>query len=100
MSTGAQLRDQGITLVLENSADWALVSQVNFTFWLEHVAPHEFSIEDFRIYAAANGMPEPHHVNAWGALSKRFKHLIRPVGYTQSQRPLAHSRLTRTYQRA
>jgi hypothetical protein len=25
---------------------------------------------------------------------------VRPVGYTQSQRPLAHSRLTRTYQRA
>jgi hypothetical protein len=100
MSTGAQLRDQGITLVLDNAADWALVSQVNFTFWLEHAAPAEFTIEDFRIYAANNGMPEPHHPNAWGAMSKRFKKLIKPIGYTQSQRPLAHSRLTRTYQRA
>ena len=100
MSSGEQLRDQGITLVLDNAADWALVSQVNFTFWLEHVAPTEFSIEDFRIYAAKNGMPEPHHPNAWGAMSKRFSHLIQPVGYTQSQRPAAHSRLTRTYKRA
>jgi hypothetical protein len=97
---GDQLRDQGITLVLDNAGDWALVSQVNFSFWLEHVAAHTFSIEDFRIYAAANGMPEPHHPNAWGAISKRFKHLIKTVGYTQSLRPLAHSRLTRTYQRA
>ncbi len=100
MSTGKELRDEGIALVLDNAADWALVSQVNFTFWLEHVAPPVFSIEDFRIYAAKHGMPEPHHPNAWGALSKRFSKLIKPIGYTQSRRPSAHSRLTRIYERA
>ena len=100
MSTGDQLRDLGITQVLNNNADWAFVSQVKFSFWLKHVAPPEFTIEDFRIFAEANGMPEPTHVNAWGGISKRFKKLIKPVGYTQSVRPLAHARLTRTYQRA
>tara|TARA_R110000764_G_scaffold14411_3_gene41143 strand:- start:222 stop:524 length:303 start_codon:yes stop_codon:yes gene_type:complete len=100
MSTGAQLRDLGIAQVLKHDDDWAMVSTVKFSFWLEHIAPVEFCIEDFRTYAESTGMPMPHHPNAWGAISKRFKKLIRTVGYTQSQRPSAHSRLTRTYQRA
>ena len=100
MKTGAQLRDAGITLVGNHNEDWLLKSTFKFTFWLEFVAPKEFTIEDFRIYAAANGLPEPSHPNAWGALSRRHRNLIKQVGYTQSQRPLAHSRLTRTYQKA
>jgi hypothetical protein len=100
MSTGTELRDAGIALVGKSNESWLLSSSTYFYYWLKFVAPEEFTIEDFRMYAAGNGLPEPHHPNAWGALSRRHRTLIKPVGYTQSQRPLAHSRLTRTYQKA
>ena len=100
MSTGTQLRDQGITLVEKSNEDWLLKSTFKFHYWLKFVAPNEFTIEDFRVYAHDDGLDEPNHPNAWGALSRRHRNLIKQVGYTQSQRPLAHSRLTRTYQRA
>jgi len=99
MMRGDQLRDQGIGQVMLNAADWSLISDVAFRFWLTHVAPKEFTIEDFRLYAEKNDMPQPHHPNAWGGLTKRFAHLIEQVGYTQSRRPSAHSRLTRTYKK-
>lgn len=100
MSTGTELRDQGITLVEKSNEEWLLKSAYKFIYWLEFVALKEFTIEDFRIYAADNGLPEPSHPNAWGSLTKRHRNLIKQVGYTQSVRPLAHSRLTRTYERA
>jgi hypothetical protein len=100
MTTGAQLRDAGITLVGNNNEDWLIRSSTYFYYWLKFVAPKEFTIEDFRIYAADKGLPEPSHPNAWGAIPRRHKTLIKHVGFTQSQRYLAHSRLTRTYQKA
>ncbi len=100
MSTGAQLRDHGIAQVLKHHDNWAMVSTLKFSFWLEHIAPIEFCIEDFRTYAESTGMRMTNPPNAWGAISKGFKKLIRTVGYTHSQRPSAHARLPRTYQRA
>tara|TARA_R110000868_G_scaffold2810_3_gene19440 strand:- start:116 stop:424 length:309 start_codon:yes stop_codon:yes gene_type:complete len=97
--TGATLRDAGTDLVLSNLQDWVLISDVNFRFWLSHVAAAEFALEDFRQYAEGQGMAQPHHPNAWGAICKRFSHLIEPIGVQLSKRPMAHSRLTRTYRK-
>ena len=99
MSAGADLRDAGIDQVLDNAEAWAEEVGRAFHWWLETQAPEVFAIEDFRSCAESHGLPQPHHVNAWGGLAKRFGHLIEPVGYTQSQRPSAHARLTRTYKR-
>lgn len=100
MATGAALRDQGIELVMDNAADWASEIQVAFNWWLDNVAPDEFTLEKFRMFVEANDMPPPHHPNAWGGLAKKFADRIKPVGYTTSARPKAHARLTRTYRRA
>lgn len=100
MQTGAALRDAGIELVLENAEQWASEIEVAFNWWLEHVAPAEFTLEQFRMFVEAHDMPPPHHPNAWGGLAKKFANRITPIGYTTSTRPQAHARLTRTYRRA
>ena len=99
MSTGAALRDAGTAQVVENAGAWADEVGLAFRWWLNTEAPEEFALEDFRACVERYGIGQPHHVNAWGGLAKRFGHLIEPVGYTQSQRPSAHARLTRTYRR-
>lgn len=99
MSAGAALRDAGIDQVLDHAADWATEVRLAFRWWLETEAPEEFAIEDFRACVERYGITKPHHVNAWGGLSKKFAHLIEPVGYRQSLRSSAHARLTRTYKR-
>jgi hypothetical protein len=96
---GALLRDAGIDRVMENARLWADEAQAAFAYWLTHCATEEFSLEQFRTWAQANGLSEPHHANAWGGFSQRVKHLITPVGYTQSKRVSAHARLTRTYRK-
>lgn len=96
---GAALRDAGIARVMETAQPWADEAQAAFTHWLMYCASDEFSLEQFRAWAEVNGLPQPHHPNAWGGFTKRVKHLITPVGYTQSTRASAHARLTRTYRK-
>lgn len=99
MTSGAALRDDGIDQVLDNTGAWLGSVTRAFHWWLETQAPEVFALEDFRTCVEGYGIEKPHHVNAWGGLAKRFAHMIEPVGYTQSQRPSAHARLTRTYKR-
>jgi len=99
MNTGQQLRDAGIKQVLDNAAAWADEVGLAFQWWLRTEAPEEFALEDFRACVERYGIGQPHHVNAWGGLAKKFAHLIEPVGYRQSLRLSAHARLTRTYRR-
>lgn len=97
---GAALRDDGIARVMSAEEEWAEDAGVAFNYWLNNVAPVEFTLEAFRMYVEAHDMPEPHHPNVWGGLAKRFADRIQPVGYTTSVRPQAHARLTRIYRRA
>ena len=99
MSTGQQLRDAGTAQVLENAGAWGDEVSLAFQWWLRTEAPEEFALEDFRACVERYGIGQPHHVNAWGGLAKKFAHLIEPVGYRQSLRLSAHARLTRTYKR-
>lgn len=100
METGAAMRDAGISVVMENAAEWADEIEVAFNWWLNNLAPAEFSLEQFRMFVEAHDMPPPHHPNAWGGLAKKFADRITPVGFTTSVRPSAHARLTRTYRRS
>ena len=99
MTASAQLRDAGINQVLDNAAAWADEVGLAFRWWLNTEAPEEFALEDFRACVERYGIGQPHHVNAWGGLAKKFANLIEPVGYRQSLRLSAHARLTRTYKR-
>jgi hypothetical protein len=96
---GASLRDAGIARVMETARPWADEAQAAFAHWLTHCATEEFSLEQFRAWAEANGLPQPHHPNAWGGLTKKLAPYITPVGFTQSTRTAAHARLTRTYRK-
>lgn len=100
MDTGESLRDAGIEQVMANAATWGHEISVAFNWWLDNVAPAEFTLEDFRMFVEAHDMPPPHHPNAWGGLAKRFADRITPIGFTTSVRPQAHARVTRTYRRA
>jgi hypothetical protein len=68
MNTGAQLRDEGIDLVLlHTSAMWrAKAIGLYRTYMTAH--PHGFTAEDCKVYARQCGLGEPHHVNCWGAI--------------------------------
>jgi hypothetical protein len=96
---GPALRDAGIARVMENNDIWAHEVERAFRYWLAAESDPVFTFEQFRVWATSNGLGEPHHPNAWGGLTKRFKHFVQPVGYTTSERPEAHARLTRTYTR-
>lgn len=97
--SGAQLRDEGIALVMDNAAGWADEIEQAWRHWLRYQAPPEFTLEQFRVWVTPH-IGEPHHPNAWGGLAKRFARYIKPVGYTTSARPQAHARVTRIYRRA
>lgn len=99
MATGQQLRDDGIALVNNNSGSWGAESDAAFNYWLAHVASYTFTIEQFRVWATARGLQEPHHPNAWGGLARRYRNQIACVGFTTSERPQAHARATRVYMR-
>lgn len=99
MTTGAQLRDQGVAQVMLAEVSWATDVDNAFDYWLKHEAAPVFTFEQFRVWAEAHGITQPHHPNAWSALAKRYAGRITVVGYTKSERPEAHSRLTRTYRK-
>lgn len=100
MNEGAVLRDAGIQQVMAHNEDWAGEVTRAFHWWINRIDPHDtFALEDFRACVEELGMPQPHHVNAWGGLAKRFAHLIEPVGYAQSSRPSSHARITRLYRK-
>lgn len=99
MNTGAALRDAGIETVMANAQAWADEVEHGWRFWLQHHAPDEFTLEQFRMWVTPH-IGEPHHPNAWGGLAKRFASDMKHTGFTTSARPQAHARLTRTYRRA
>lgn len=74
-----------------NSGDWlgegiAVLDLCNL--------PREISSEDVRAILRENGIGEPHHPNAWGALMRKLAMTrnLRIVGYVKSSLPSAHSR--------
>lgn len=99
MNTGAALRDAGISAVMSNAQAWADEVEHGWRHWLQWQAPDTFTLEQFRVWVTPY-IGEPHHPNAWGALAKRFASDIVATGFTTSERPQAHARLTRTYRRA
>jgi hypothetical protein len=97
--TGEMLRDAGIAHVMAGEDSWLITLERLFDRFLD-VAPITFTWQDFREYAEAQGIGQPHHPNAWSASVKRFRRRVEMVGVTNSTRPAAHARLIRVYRRA
>lgn len=92
--TGPQLKSSGTLQVLTNSGAWKdraarLLDQLAFL-------KIELTSDDFRAFALASGLEEPHHVNGWGAAiysAVRRGKLIPTGRFIRSERPDAHSRI-------
>lgn len=101
LARGRLLRDEGMERVRANGEAWPEVARLLFCRWRDQNGPgHEFIAEDFRSWALANGLPRPHHANAWGAffsgLSK--SRLVRDTGRSrQMQDPRSHARRSPIY---
>ena len=72
---GSSRKQAGISSVLRS--DWKDRADTCFRMFLVHIGDRDFTSDMFRSYAEAQGLPEPHHPNAWGGL---FNKKIREHG--------------------
>lgn len=105
MESGQQLKEEGQSLVLENAGDsWSTYIIEELRKWCKHrldIDEPAFRFEEFRDYASKNGMRQPHHANAWGALPARAvrEKIIRPTSmYVPAESPSAHARPVRVWE--
>lgn len=90
---GARERDKGVRKVADNNREWLLkVRSIAVEIAKRNGA---VSSDDVRRYAMKNGIPEPHHPNAWGSLFRvspeKGTRWI-PVGYVPSKKTTNHAR--------
>lgn len=105
--TGELLRDFGIAQVTENTQEeWRTLYQSRAEEWLRSLVKGTvFLSEDIRT-ALTPLIGEPHHHNAWSAMSNvmlrrwRKDRKIRDHGSSVSKRAEAHARLVRQYMKA
>lgn len=88
---GEKLRDEGIDRAVKHAErvepDWAL----NALDYVRANAFGEFTAEDIRLEAEANGIPNPPHERAWGGVfvKARTEGFIKPTGHF---RPAKHQK--------
>ena len=99
-TTGEALKRRGQRRALENAGpDWADQACALLKTWAAQQT-EPFAIEDFRVWALANGLPPPRSNNAFGSLPRiaTARLLIRWTGQTRKARSLAtHAHPVRTY---
>jgi hypothetical protein len=104
--TGQQLKKEGMKRVRESDPAWA--DQANV--WLRAIFKklpkgHIFTTEELRLGCEDQGLPAPHHPNAWGSVMGAFCRemvgdgAIRHTGYESATRPEAHGRMMRVYKK-
>jgi len=96
--TGQQLRDAGISQVLNNNVDWIVLCVAEAErFAIDALC---FTGEDIRLHCRIK-VGQPRHHNAWGALINILikRKIIVPTGQFKHMRdPTSHARLTPVYQ--
>ena len=89
-------RDAALRRVADNGGPWhgrALSALVL-------LKGYEGTFEDIRLTLIRKGLPNPHHHNAWGALSKAAEdqHILVPTGkFRHMQTTKSHARRTAVY---
>lgn len=100
--SGATLRDQGIAQVTENSGAWMDRARAEAVAFLE-IASGQTLTADVVRDAVARRIGQPHHFNAWGALTnwllKRGK-LIPTGRIVPSSRATNHAHKNPEYEAA
>jgi len=100
VSVGEQLRDSGISAVLEaQSAEWrSLYRALAAQFMARQPTGSTFIGEAMRLFAIENGLHEPLHPNAWGAMARTVlnewieERAIIRSGWSKSTAKRAHAR--------
>ena len=67
--TGEAKKQAGISSVLQS--DWTASADACFRRFLASIGDKDFTSDMFRRFAENEGLPEPHHPNAWGGLFNR-----------------------------
>jgi len=96
LTNGDSLKEKGMAQVSKNNAKWmddaeAAVRKYVSENGLTHISPNEIR-DAVKLY----GSGDPHHPNAWGALTNRLrlkKFLVRSNKWTKASRKDSHSRL-------
>lgn len=93
-----QARDAGIAQVQLGRKEWMESAVMHAELFLRQNRGQELRAEQVR-YAIQDRLPEPQHLNQWGAVAKALSRhkMWRPVGYAQSQGVSAKARVTRVY---
>jgi len=103
VSTGAQLKQEGMTAVMGLAPDdWRAAYRSWVGPFLAHHA--EFTSDEVRTWMLAVGMVEPPHYNAWGAMFNACfvrRGRVKPTGQMrQAQRPVCHAHMYRVWEAA
>jgi hypothetical protein len=106
--TGKHLRDEGFAKAIGNAPpSWAERYRAMMKAWfVSRPEGFRFTGETLRIVATEQGLPAPHHPNAWGAAASGFisgllrdKQIYLTSEYTQAKSPKAHGRAYRQYEK-
>ena len=99
MTVGEQLRDKGMAAVLDaQRAEWRnLYRALAAQFIARQATGTSFIGEAIRLFAIENGMPQPLHPNAWGAMARTVlnewleSRIIIQSGIAKSRSKRAHA---------
>ena len=99
--TGNAKKQVGISSVLRS--EWRESADACFRRFLVHIGERDFTSDMFRRYAEDQGLPDPHHPNAWGALFHRQirEHGLIDTGWrSPSTRAAGHRRELKIWRKA
>ena len=104
--TGRERRDEGMAAVLVPEQDFKARSREILETWFANLAPGTpFTGESMRLAIELEAIGKPHHHNAWsaviGTITRRWLKggMARSYGTMTAQRPEAHARILRVYQK-
>lgn len=104
--TGRYLRDKGMALVLVPEQDFKARSREILDVWFTTLpSGTPFTGESMRLAIELEAIGKPHHHNAWsaviGCITRQWLKggMARSYGTMTAQRPEAHARILRVYQK-
>ena len=104
--TGRYLRDEGMELVLVPEQDFKARSREILDAWFSKLpSGTPFTGESMRAAIELEAIGKPHHHNAWsaviGCITRQWlkSGMARSYGTMTAQRPEAHARILRVYQK-
>lgn len=103
MKIGDILKERGMQLTLDHAGeDWRVQAIDGIREWRDKTARTGklYAFEEIKQHLVENGLRNPPHVNAWGAIAKAAikQKLIEGTGlFRTAKSPSAHSRVVRLY---